>query len=243
MVFSEFTRMIHVSKQDICREIYARKGENSKIKKEKTFVKNLARIFDAALKISNEKGFAAMSMRDLSRTAGLSMGALYAYFSGKDELLEMLQQTGRTITIRLMTEQAAGEIDPRAKLRTAVLTHLFLSEAMQPWFYFFYMEAKNMNEEGREKAKAAELATEQILADIIREGQDLGLFNDRNPLMTAAVIKAMLQDWYLKRWKYAARHVTVDQYGRFLIDFIEAFCLKPDQKSPRLEQGVESGPD
>jgi len=235
--------MVHVSKQDICREIYARKGGDIKIKKEKTFVKNLARIFDAALKISNEKGFAAMSMRDLSRASGLSMGALYAYFSGKDELLEMLQRTGRTITIRMLTEQTAGEIDPRVKLRTAVLTHLFLSEAMQPWFYFFYMEAKNMNEEGREKAKAAELATEKVLADIIREGRDLGLFNDRNALMTAAVIKAMLQDWYLKRWKYAGRNITVDQYGRFLIDFIEAFCLRPDQKPPSPGEGGESGPE
>jgi len=43
------------------------------------------------------------------------------------------------------------------------------------------------------------------------------------------MIKAMLQDWYLKRGKYAGKNISVDQYAEYLIAFIEAFFLKDDK--------------
>jgi hypothetical protein len=39
--------------------------------------------------------------------------------------------------------------------------------------------------------------------------------------MTASLIKAMLQDWYLKRPKYARRKISVDHYCKYLIAFLE----------------------
>ena len=45
----------------------------------------------------------------------------------------------------------------------------------------------------------------------------------RDPQLTASVIKAMLQDWYLKRSKYAGRKISVDQYARFILKFVESF--------------------
>ena len=83
-----------------------------KIKKEKVAVKNLAKIFDATLKLANEKGFHAMSLRDLCRESGLSMGALYNYFSGKDELLVLIQEQGRAIITRAMESQLDGLDNP-----------------------------------------------------------------------------------------------------------------------------------
>jgi len=47
-------------------------------------------------------------------------------------------------------------------------------------------------------------------------------------LLVASVIKAMVQDWYVKRWKYAKRNVTVDQYAKLVVEFVEAFCLTPE---------------
>jgi len=43
--------------------------------------------------------------------------------------------------------------------------------------------------------------------------------------LTASVIKAMLQDWYLKRSKYRKRNISVDHYARFVLQFVEAFIL------------------
>lgn len=225
MNYAEFQQLVKVSKQDICRESFAENRKKIKVKKEKTVVKNLERIFDATLKISNKKGFQAMSMRDLSRETGLSLGALYSYFSSKEELLDMLQRQGRTITKRILEEHINSEVEPAAKLRMAIRTHLYLSEVMQPWFYFSYMETKNLTGSERKKALLSELYTEKIVASILKQGQEKGVFVSRDHQIGAGAIKAMLQDWYLKRRKYARRKVTVDQYAHFVLEFVEAFYL------------------
>lgn len=223
MDFADFQKKINLSQFDLCREVYRENRNSIRVKKEIKVVKNLERIFSATLKISNRKGFQAMSMRDLSREADLSMGALYSYFASKEELVAMLQNQRRTVTKRILDERIAQQSKPAARLRAAIRTHLYLSEAMQPWFYFSYMEAKNLSQKEQDLAVASELYTENLLADILEQGQTQGSFELRDPQLTASVIKAMLQDWYLKRRKYAKRRVTVDQYARFVLQVVEAF--------------------
>ena len=38
--------------------------------------------------------------------------------------------------------------------------------------------------------------------------------------LVAALIKAVLQDWYLKRWKYERKGVSVEAYARFVVEFV-----------------------
>jgi AcrR family transcriptional regulator len=226
MDYTDFQKNINLSKYDLCREVYQENRSSIRVKKENKVVKNLERIFSATLKMSNRKGFQAMSMRDLSREANLSMGALYSYVASKEELLAMLQNQRRTVTKRILDERIAQESGPGARLRAVIMTHLYLSEAMQPWFYFSYMEAKNLSKKEQDLAVASELYTEKLLVDILNQGQIQGVFGRFDPQLTASVIKAMLQDWYLKRSKYAKRRVSVDQYARFVLQFVEAFILE-----------------
>lgn len=226
MTYAEFNKIVTISKKDIYQETFAENRETMRVKKEKTVVKNLEKIFGAVLKISNRKGFKAMSMRDLSRESGLSMGALYTYFSSKDELLEMLQNQRRSISERILRGRVAEEKSVEAKLKTAIFTHLYLSEAMQPWYYFSFMEAKNLNKAERDKAVASDLRLEEVFENIIKQGQAEGLYASVDGQLTASVIQGMLQDWYLKRSKYAKRNVTVDQYAEFILHFLEKFLAK-----------------
>ncbi|ADK85072.1 transcriptional regulator, TetR family [Desulfarculus baarsii DSM 2075] len=227
MNFAEFNEMVSVSWVDMCQRVYEEHGESIRIKKGKTVAKNLPRIFEATLRISNQHGFQAMSMRALSRETGLSMGALYAYFSSKEELLELLQRAGRSMTMMILGQCLEKVEGARERLRVAIEAHLFLSEAMQQWFYFSYMEAKHLGPEEKDKAMAGELQTENMVAEIIRAGQAEGVFIATDAQLLAACGKALMQDWYVKRWKYAKRGVSVDQYARFVIEMVEAYCLAP----------------
>ena len=226
--YRRFKREVGALKKSCYLEFFAENPEVFQIKKEKTISKNLERIFAAALKISNKKGFHAMTMRDLSKGARLSTGALYNYFSGKEELLEMMQRHRRTIASRVLKSNIALPKEPLIKLRAAIKTHLYLSEAMQPWFFFSYMEAKNIGPKERRAAVQGELNTEKLFTDIILMGRDQNIFLTDNPQMTASLIKAMLQDWYLKRAKYARRNVEVDVYARFMTAFIEGSLVNPE---------------
>ena len=224
--FDAFKDVLSLTMEDMSRELFQGNRETIKIKKEGVAVKNLVKILNAALNLSNEKGFAAMSLRDLSAAAGLSMGALYTYFTSKEELLHMIQRQSNVVA-QVLLDQIKGIDNPRMKLRRVIQAHLYLSEVMQQWFYFAYMEAKNLAKEEQKKAIESELLTEKILIDIMKEGQEKGVFKAADIELTGAVIKAMLQDWYLKRWKYARRKVTVEKYAAFLVDLIESYLTAP----------------
>jgi len=226
--FETFKGLVSLSMEDLCRELFLDNRESIKIKKEGVAVKNLVKILDAALTLSNEKGFAAMSLRDLSAKAGLSMGALYTYFSSKEELLQMIQRQS-AVVVQVLLDQIEGIEDPLSKLKRVIQSHIFLSEVMQPWFYFAYMETKNLAKQEHKKAIEAELATEKLLIDIMKEGRDKGDFKAVNMELAGAVIKAMLQDWYLKRWKYARRNVSVEKYAAFVVDLVETYLAAPQQ--------------
>lgn len=241
MKYSEFLKILSDYKEELNRESLFENRDKIRVKKDSSVAKNLERIFDATLVISNKKGFQAMTMRDLSREVELSMGALYSYFPSKEDLLTMLQHHGRSITKSILEKYINLEKNPADKLKTGVNIHLYLSEAMQPWFYFSYMEARNLSEQEQTRAIESELYTEKIFEEILQEGEKTGVFLVRNHQLTAGIIKAMLQDWYLKRWKYAKRNISVEQYAKYLISIIEAFCLSPEDakmKKIRGENGL-----
>ena len=90
--FEDFQNHWVPSVERICRDIYAKNRQRIAVKKEDVVIKNMTRILDAVFTLSREKGFHAMTLRDLSRKSGLSMGALYSYFSCKEELRSMIQR-------------------------------------------------------------------------------------------------------------------------------------------------------
>jgi AcrR family transcriptional regulator len=220
MTYADFNDKVMLSMEDICRDIFHENRAAIKVKKEAVVVKNLVNIYNATLRLSNKKGFHSMSLRELARETNLSLGALYSYFSNKEQLLAVIQEQGYRITGKLLEEEIGKKTEPVEKLDIAIRTHLYLSEAMQPWFYFFFMEAKNLNKEEQKKVIASELYTEKVFADILDAGVAAGRFATGNTLLAASLIKTLLQDWYLKRWKYTKRKVSVDEYADFVVRFV-----------------------
>jgi len=223
--FDVFKYRVSMSKEDMYREFFRKNRDRIKIKKAPVAVKNLIKISEATLALSNKKGFSAMSMRDLSAEAGLSVGALYSYFSSKDELIDMIQKQNMRVATRVLVDQLTGIDDPHLKLKRAIYAHLYLSEILHTWFYFSYMETKNLTKKVQKRAIELELFTEEIFTDIIEQGKQSRIFRDVNKELVAAMIKAILQDWYLKRWKYEMRNISVEQYASFLIDLVESYLL------------------
>ena len=62
------------------------------------------RILDAASRVFAEKGYHSSTIADVVRESGLSVGAIYSYFSGKDELIRL---TCDQIAARGLDELAA----------------------------------------------------------------------------------------------------------------------------------------
>ena len=88
-----------------------------------------------------------------------------------------------------------------------------MSESLRDWFVFLYMEARHLGAAERREARAMEAASEQLFADIIAAGVASGAFRAVEPHVSAGLLKALLQDWYLKRGKHRERGLTVTGYA------------------------------
>lgn len=210
------------------QRIYEHNQGIIKIRRMKAVLPNLEKIVLATLQISNRSSFHSMSLRDLSREAGISMGALYSYIESKEQLLAMILGHVLFLVDTVLTPPAEVADAPAERLRWLLRAHVYLSEAMQPWFFFAYMEAKTFDRRGREMAFGNELRTERMIAECLVAGQAAGTFKAADPAMIAALTKPLLQDWYLKRWKYRRRNINPDAYAGWVIHFLEAVLGVPD---------------
>ncbi|AUH35353.1 TetR family transcriptional regulator [Paracoccus tegillarcae] len=200
------------------------------VQKPDVAVKKLKIIIAAALKLSNRKGFQAMSLRDLSKESGVSMGGLYAYFDSKTTLLNMIL-TEVTDAVDNVLGNPPLEVtqDPIAHLKWLVDAHIRLTEDMLPWFSFAFMEAKNFPAKERDMAVDSEELTESFFAKVTARAIAEERFRPGVTPLLPTLIKPLLQDWYVKRAKFRRRDVTVDTYIAAVQDMVLATCLPLDQ--------------
>lgn len=235
----QFENELELSENAICARILERHRDVIDVRKDRVAITNLARIMQATLKLSNKTGFHAMSMRELAKEAGMSMGGLYVYVANKTVLLSMILREVTETTIGVMNAPPEDVVDdPRAHLRWLIEVHLRLSEEMTPWFAFAFIEAKSFPVAEQRYAIEAEETSGRIIADVLEQGMEAGVFARRDAGLVSALIKPLLQDWYVKRAKYRKRGTTLDQYGDAVIDLIEnAFVPEASHSS---ENAVET---
>ncbi len=91
---------------------------------ESRFDRRLGRILVHATNVFCDQGYAAASMRDLSRASGVSLSGLYHYFESKEELLYLIQKHTFSTIVDRLRERLDGVIDPAERIRVFILNHL-----------------------------------------------------------------------------------------------------------------------
>jgi len=88
------------------------------------FDSRLGEILDHATAVFCDKGYAAASMRDLSRATGMSLAGLYYYFESKEKLLYLIQKHAFEIILAGMRKRLEGVADPEQRVRVFIQNHL-----------------------------------------------------------------------------------------------------------------------
>jgi len=81
-------------------------------------------ILDTAAKLFSEKGYHAVSMRDIAKTTGMLPGSLYYHFSSKENLLFSVYERGVSVIAAKVDAATASQEEPWDKLAAACSTHL-----------------------------------------------------------------------------------------------------------------------
>src|ERR1700731_1172336 len=101
-----------------------RRGSASGPRLETRFDRRLAGILVHATNVFCDKGYAAASMRDLSRASGVSLSGLYYYFESKEELLYLIQQHTFSTIVDRLRGRLHEVVDPAERIRLFILNHL-----------------------------------------------------------------------------------------------------------------------
>lgn len=167
-------------------------------KRHETARQNLSAIVEATFKLANRIGFAKMSMRDLHKECGLSLGGLYNYFESKEALAMMLTDALHYFAFDWLPKLNDKEMSREERLERLVRGHIYLSELLRPWFYFVFMESKNLPTKNKQHARDAELNFQKLLEEIYQEDS-----------FAASHVMALMQDWHVKHWKYRDKPIDV----------------------------------
>ena len=170
---------------------------------ERFAVANLQKIFTATFAISASSGFDKMSLRDLSRQAGMSMGAIYSCISKKEDIALMVADIVRRSS-QLTRQYAMQESSLRSQIEQSIRFHLYASALLQPWYFFLYFETRSLPEQQQAESKQIELDAIGHFRTPIEQGVSSGEFSTEDPAMVANTIVVLLEDWYLKPWKTQA---------------------------------------
>jgi AcrR family transcriptional regulator len=91
---------------------------------ESRFDRRLAEILEHATDVFYTKGYEGASMRDLSRTSGMSLAGLYYYFESKEKLLYLIQKHTFSTIMSQLQERLRGVSDPEERVRVFIRNHL-----------------------------------------------------------------------------------------------------------------------
>ena len=224
--FALFKSSVPISNSQIWQAFYLLHKDKVQVQKEKVATEKLKTIIKATFKLSNQKGFSLMSLRDLSNETGMSMGSLYAYIGSKGQLAEMIHQFLPHMFDLCIGKQLEQKGSCKEQLNKLVRGHIFITECLQPWFFFAFMESKHLSRSVKQLAKDNEIKSEALLEEIIQQGEQENTFIKTDPFLASMMIKSLLQNWYVKHSKYRQNKIDCEIYIQFIEKVIADYLEK-----------------
>lgn len=161
--------------------------------------KTMEAIRKAGLRLIFERGYEAMSLRQLAAEVGIQAGSLYNHISTKQELLFDLIQDHINELLRQLDLAIEGKDDPLEKLRAFVAFHVTYHMTRKREVFIANSELRSLDAKNYEKIVALRGAYEKRLADILADGVEKGVFAVADVQVATFAIIALLTGlctWY-----------------------------------------------
>jgi TetR/AcrR family fatty acid metabolism transcriptional regulator len=152
-------------------------------------------ILNAAKQVFAMEGFYNSKVSEIAREAHVADGTIYLYFKNKDDILSSLFEEELTRIIKTVKTDLDTINDPRQKLIKFCDNHLTIVEADRALAEVIQVELRQSNKFMREYKNKHFLAYLNIIADIVAQGQQQGVFReDLKPELCARIIFGSLDE-------------------------------------------------
>ena len=158
------------------------------------------KISEIALHLFAERGYAAVSMRQIASKVGLQVGALYNYFPDKQTILSELLINHMENLLQTWHRQTLPEKSDKL-LEFFVDFHIDYHLNRPEEVFIAYMELRNLNPDNFKKIEKLRNKYELILSKILSDGVNENLFTCEETKIASLAIIGMLKEvntWYKK---------------------------------------------
>jgi len=219
--YASFLQSFPLQGDHLYSTLFDRNTDIVQTQKAKFAVANLEKIFSATFEISSRSGFDKMSLRDLSKSTNMSMGAIYSCISKKEDIALMVADIVR-LSSELTRVHAMKASSYMSQIEQSIRFHLYASTLLQPWYFFLYFETRSLPEQQQLESKQIELTAIETFERQIQAGIDAGEFEVVDASMLANAIVVLMEDWYLKPWKSQAFGVVANKQERAINDYYQS---------------------
>ncbi len=171
-------------------------------------------ILEAAARMMAASGFEEVSMQALADEAGVSVGLLYRYFSGKEEILfsiitRILDELLAAVPLAIA---GAGD-DPVLALGAGIEAYCRVIGRHRQAAMLTYRESKSLSAEGRARLKELEEKTARPFAALIARGVAEGALVAVDVDLAAFDVLLLAHGWAVKHWYFEPK-LDLDAYIR-----------------------------
>lgn len=146
----------------------------------------------AAIELIAERGFAAVTLRDLAREVGIQPGSVYRYYPSKNDLLLRIMVDHLEELLAQWQAASEGIADPLERLKAFIAFHVTYHANRQKEVFISNMEIRGLTTEHRRVVVALRQTYEESLRDILTDGMDAGQFRGGDAQVSSYAILAML---------------------------------------------------
>ncbi|MBM4388289.1 MAG: TetR/AcrR family transcriptional regulator, partial [Deltaproteobacteria bacterium] len=177
--------------------------------KQRKFEAAKSEILSAAAKMFFEKGFKDVTVEDIAKEVGLSPGALYYYFKGKEDIFLCLDNEATDRFMEVINSFGGVGRDKNAEETIVELVEKLCAFAGEhrDYFLFLFKMATSVNrelfDELTKKRLRLYLKLRRKLAEIIKTAVERGEIRDINAedmsLFLIGVVHGLFFNWFIKR--------------------------------------------
>jgi TetR/AcrR family transcriptional regulator, cholesterol catabolism regulator len=205
------------------------------------FDRRLAKILVHATSVFYEKGYAAASMRDLSRASGVSLSGLYYYFESKEELLYLIQKDTFTTIVARLRRRLDEVDDPAERIRAFIFNHLEYFLANQQGMKVLSHEDQVLRNRFGSEIAAIKREYYRICLDLLdnyRRAKGLE-FSSRTAVLSLFGMMNWIYTWYNPRVDADAKHLAREMGDIFLRGIGAPSRKRSRKKKPEFSNGAE----
>ncbi|RBY76837.1 TetR family transcriptional regulator [Geodermatophilus sp. TF02-6] len=169
-------------------------------------------ILSAACEVVSEIGFKSLRVADVAKRAGTSTGTVHYYFDTKTELMRAAFEWNFARSLDRRRPLLDEHPDPRERLRAFVESYLPVDDVtVRAWHVWAELWVEALHDPDLQEMNEQVYGEwRRIVAGILRDGQDSGLFREEDPVLAANALIGMI-DGLALQVLLRSRSMTVDR--------------------------------